>query len=360
LSTGKKPETKQPDSLMSSTKATLTSDGLASTSKALPAIPSLGLAAASTSTEDLASFPTSPSMITRSDSAAERANLIFARKRTLVNRIRPSGPATPPATTELHQLILAGNRGANASTGNVSIVSSPATTITTGTSVSPRSSASLESLGLTEGETEGDAEDLTGGTFISTSTSTSASASAEEAETQDEEEYAGANASADTIRSHRSIRAANTGTIRAKNGQSTGALLDMLVKENGGLFEENEKLRAQVVGLKSDALIVERAKREKARKEKADALGLKQMHATLKAQMLPPALLQSMLPPTLLQSLPSLPQLQVTPAPRKTRNAEELQKKLERKREKHEVGVFFDFELVGYWANLIGESTVDP
>jgi len=336
---------------MSSAKAVPTSDGLASTSKALPAIPSLGLAAASTSTEDLASFPTSPSMITRPDLAADRANLIFARKRTLVNRIRPSGPATPPATTELHQLVLAGNGGANASTGNVSVISSPATTITTGTSVSPRSSASLESLGLTEGETEGDAEDLTGGTFISTSTSTSASASAEEAETQDEEEYAAANASVDTIRSQRSTRAANTGTIRAKNGQSTGALLDMLVKENGGLFEENEKLRAQVVCLKADALVVERAKREKARKEKADALGFKQMHATSKGQMLPPALLQSMLSPKLLQSLP---QLQVTPAPRKTRSAEELQKKLERKREKHEVGVFFRWMLADLLASPRG------
>jgi hypothetical protein len=342
---------------MSSTKAPLTSDGLASTSKALPSIPSLGLAAASTSTEDLASFSTSPSMITRPDLATDRGNPIFARKRTLVNRVRSSGPATPPATTELHQLILAGNGGANASTSNVSIISSPATTIT----VSPRSSASLESLGLTEGETEGDAEDLTGGTFVSTSTSTSASASTEEAETQDEEEYAAANASIDTIRTHRSTRAANTGTIRAKNGQSPGALLDMLVKENGGLFDENEKLRAQIVRLKSDALIVERAKREKARKEKADALGLKQMTAPLRAHVLPPALLQSMLPPSIMQSpvLQSiLPQLQVTPAPRKTRSAEELQKKLERKREKHEVGVV-GFCIGWISGRSIGESSVD-
>jgi hypothetical protein len=278
-------------------------------------------------------------MVTRPDSAADRVNAIFARRHALTNRARVSGPATPPATTQLHQLTLAGNGNANASTSNVSIISSPATTIT----VSPRSSASLESFG--EGETEVDGEDLTGGTFVSTSTS--ASASAEEAETPDEDECAAADASADTIRTQRATRASNTGTIKAKNGQSPGALLEMLVNENGGLFKENEKLRAQLVTLRSEALIVERAKREKARQERADAIGIPKLHAASKLQHKPQELHAVVPPPKLLSALPSPPQVQITPAPGKKRTVEELQKKLERRREKHEVSPFLRFYVGG-------------
>ena len=177
---------------------------------------------------------------------------------------------------------------------------------------------------MTEGETEN--EDLTGGTFASTSTSTSASASAEETEPQDEDECAIANASADTIRTQRSTRP-TPGTIKAKTNQGSFAYLGMLVAENEDLFKRNEELRNQVTQLKASE--AERLKREAvARKE---ALSRKDKAVPTKSSQL----------------------LQVPPAGR-VRTAEELQRKLERKREKHEVGTIFDSVL--FWLVVGGHS----